>query len=132
MRNMTILVLDTHVLLWLTAEPERLSPAASLAIGAADELVVASITWFELAWLAVRGRIELDIPLHRWLTSLGGAVRTAGLTPSIAATAASLPSGFPGDPADRIIRATASEHGWPLVSKDGRMRTGDLAGSVIW
>jgi PIN domain nuclease of toxin-antitoxin system len=49
-------------------------------------------------------------------------VRTVGTTPAIAATAVSLPASFPRDPADRLIFATAIEHGWPLVTKDERLR----------
>jgi PIN domain nuclease of toxin-antitoxin system len=39
------------------------------------------------------------------------------------ALARSLPSTFPGDPADRLVYATAAEHGWPLVTKDERLRS---------
>jgi PIN domain nuclease of toxin-antitoxin system len=42
----------------------------------ADELVVADITWFELAWLARNGRIGLSIPLASWLGQLAAQVRT--------------------------------------------------------
>lgn len=130
---MTTVLLDTHVLHWLTAEPERLSPAASLAIGAAHEVAVASITWFELAWLATHGRIEVQVPLRSWLGTLAQATRTVGVTPSIAATAVGLPATFPGDPADRLIVASAVEHGWSLVSKDRRIREHGGAGpEVIW
>lgn len=103
-------------------EPERLSPGAVAAIEASDELAVAAITWFELAWLAERGRIVLDLPVRSWLAELGSDVRTLGITPAVAATAAALPSSFPGDPADRLIYATTIEHGRRLVTKDGRLR----------
>lgn len=43
------------------------------------------------------------------------------LTLAIATTAVDLPSSFPGDPADRLIYATAVEHGWPLITKDERL-----------
>ena len=46
---MTAVLFDTHVLHWWTAEPHRLSPAALEAISDADELVVAAISWYELA-----------------------------------------------------------------------------------
>jgi PIN domain nuclease of toxin-antitoxin system len=49
-------------------------------------------------------------------------VRTVGITPAVAATAVALPDSFPGDPADRLIYATAIEHGWPLITKDERLR----------
>jgi PIN domain nuclease of toxin-antitoxin system len=115
-------LLDTHVIQWWSAEPERLSRAATRALEDADELAAAGISWFELAWLARHERIVLTIPVRSWLEQLAVQVRTIELTPAIADTAASLPSAFPGDPADRLIYATAIEHGWRLVTKDGRMR----------
>jgi PIN domain nuclease of toxin-antitoxin system len=115
-------LLDSHVVHWWSAEPGRLSHAAAQAIDQADELAVASISWFELAWLATHGRISLTIPVHAWLDGLSGQVRTVGTTPSIAIAAVSLPSSFPGDPADRLIYATAVEGGWSLVTKDERLR----------
>lgn len=118
---MTTVLLDSHVLHWWSAEPRRLSQAASRALEQ-DELAVAAITWFELAWLAEHERIRLTIPLRAWLQQLAEHVRTIGITPSVAATAVSLPSSFPGDPADRLIYATAVEHGWRLVTKDRRLR----------
>lgn len=119
---MTVL-LDTHVVHWWSAEPERISVAAARAISDADELAVADVTWFELAWLARHERIVLTIPIAAWLERLGANVRTIPVTPAIAATAVSLPSTFPGDPADRLIYATAAEHGWSLVTKDERLRS---------
>jgi PIN domain nuclease of toxin-antitoxin system len=116
------LLLDTHALLWLDAEPGRLSPEASEAIDSADELAVASITWWELAWLATHERIVTSIPLLTWLAGIASEVRSVPLTPAIAATAVSLRASFPDDPADRIIYATAIEHGWRLVTKDQHMR----------
>jgi PIN domain nuclease of toxin-antitoxin system len=118
----TTLLLDTHVVQWWSAEPERLSPAAAAALTAADELAVAAISWFELAWLAHNERIVLTIPVRSWLQRLSAGIRTIPLTPSIGAAAATLPSSFPGDPADRLIYATAVEHGFRLVTKDGRLR----------
>jgi PIN domain nuclease of toxin-antitoxin system len=88
----------------------------------ADELAIAAITWFELAWLAEHERIVLTIPVRSWLEQIGARVRTLPLTPAIAATAVSLPSSFPGDPADRLIYATAIEHGVRLITKDRRLR----------
>jgi PIN domain nuclease of toxin-antitoxin system len=99
-----------------------LSPAADEAIDAADDLAVAAITWFELAWLAEHDRIRLSRPVSVWLRELSSQVRTAGITPEIAAAAAALPPSFPGDPADRLIYATATENGWDLVTRDERMR----------
>lgn len=120
---MTTVVLDTHVVHWWSAEPDRLSRAAQTALAEADELAVAAISWFELAWLAAHERIIVTIPSRSWLEQLADHVRTIGVTPAIAHAAVALPSSFPGDPADRLIYATAVEHGWRLVTKDGRLRS---------
>jgi PIN domain nuclease of toxin-antitoxin system len=119
----TAVVLDTHVVQWWSAEPERLSKKAAAAIAGADELAVASITWFELAWMARNERIIVSIPLRSWLEGLSSQIRTISTTASIAAIAVELPSSFPGDPADRLIYATAVEHGWSLITKDQRIRS---------
>ena len=120
---MSTVVLDSHVVHWWSAEPDRISVAAAQAIGNADELAVADITWFELAWLAHHQRIVVTIPIASWLGQLATHVRTIPVTPAIASTAANLPSSFPGDPADRLIYATAIENGWQLVTKDPQLRT---------
>ena len=46
---MTTVLLDSHVLHWWSSEPDRLSHAAAHVVSSADELAVASISWFELA-----------------------------------------------------------------------------------
>ncbi|HEX9687932.1 MAG TPA: PIN domain-containing protein [Thermoanaerobaculia bacterium] len=119
---MTTVLLDTHVIHWWSAEPDRISRAATRALNDADELAVAAISWFELAWLANRERIIVTIPIRSWLEQFAREVRTVGITPAIADTAVSLPSSFPGDPADRLIYATAIEHGWRLITKDRKLR----------
>jgi PIN domain nuclease of toxin-antitoxin system len=116
-----MVLLDTHVLHWWSAEPERMSRAAATALDDADDLAVAAITWFELAWLAKHERIMVRIPIRSWLERLADQVHTLGITPAIAETAVSLPTSFPGDPADRLIYATAIEHGVRLVTKDGKL-----------
>lgn len=130
---MSAVLLDTHVVHWWSAEPARLSRAATRALEEADELAVAAISWFELAWLARHERIGLSIPIRSWLEGLGARVRTVGISPAIADAAVALPSTFPGDPADRLIYATAIEQGWPLVSKDRALRRHRGPGpGVVW
>lgn len=130
---MTTILLDTHVVQWWSAEPDRLSERAADALDTADELAVASITWYELAWMARHERIALTVPLRAWLDELAEQVRTVGTTPAIAAAAVELPSTFPGDPADRVIYATALQHGWMLVTKDQRLRSHKLPRRVtVW
>jgi PIN domain nuclease of toxin-antitoxin system len=126
-------VLDSHVVHWWSAEPDRISAAAGEAISQADELAVADISWFELAWLARHERIVVSIPITSWLQQLAAQVRIIPVTPAIATTAVNLPASFPGDPADRLIYATAIERGWPLITKDQRLRAHRHPHSVaIW
>jgi PIN domain nuclease of toxin-antitoxin system len=127
------ILLDTHTVHWWSSEPDRVSKPARRALEAADELLIAAISWYELAWLARHGRIALNIPVRSWLQGLGAQARTIGVTPAIADTASGLPTSFPGDPADRLIYATAIEHGTKLVTKDRAIREHDKPRSlVVW
>ena len=130
---MAAVLLDTHVVHWWSAEPSRVSAAARAQLEAADDLAVASVSWYELAWLARHERIVLNIPVRSWLEGLGANLRTIGMTPAIADMATSLPASFPGDPADRQIYATAIELGLKLVTKDGVIREHDRPRSLtVW
>lgn len=130
---MSALLLDTHVVHWWSAEPKRVSAPARKALEDADELVLAAISWYELAWLARHERIAVTVPIRSWLDGLASQLRTLGVTPAIADTAVGLPTSFPGDPADRLIYATAIEHGLPLVTKDRAIRDHDRPRSLtIW
>jgi len=130
---MSTLLLDTHVVHWWSAEPHRVSEPALEALERADELAVAAISWYELAWLARHERITVTVPIRSWLQGLAAQIRTIGVTPPIADTAVALPSSFPDDPADRMIYATAVEHGLKLVTKDQAVRDHDHPRSLtIW
>ncbi|HWW67051.1 MAG TPA: type II toxin-antitoxin system VapC family toxin [Solirubrobacterales bacterium] len=128
---MGAILLDTHVVHWWSAEPKRVSTPARKALEGADELVVAAISWYELAWLARHERIAVSVPIRSWLQGLAAQLRTIGVTPAIADAAVALPSSFPGDPADRLIYATAIEHGLGLVTKDRAIRDHDRPRSVV-
>ncbi len=67
---MTTLVLDSHVVHRWSAEPSRISRAATKTLTDADELAVAAISWFELGWLAEHERIIVTIPIRSWLDRL--------------------------------------------------------------
>lgn len=129
---MTAVLLDTHVVHWWSAEPRRVSAAARDLLEAADDLAIAAVSWYELAWLARHERIVLNVPVRSWLQGLGAHLRTIGMTPAVADTAAALPASFPGDPADRQIYATAIEHGLKLVTKDGAIGEHDKRSLVVW
>ena len=132
-----MILLDTHALVWVATTPEALSRRARAAIERASRgegIAIASVTLFELADHAWRGRLHTHLALRHWLEELIRATRVTvfEVTPEIAATAASLPrSGFPGDPMDRIIAATALVHDMALVTKDRRL-LGSPVIRTIW
>ncbi len=128
------ILLDTHVVLWWQAGAERLSPAASRAIDAADEILISPLTCWEIATLHRLGRFELDRDPMQWVRDLldGDRITTAQLTPEAAAWAGLLADSFPGDPIDRLLYGTAWDLRVPLVSKDDRLRAAAGSVRVIW
>ena len=126
-------LLDTHVVLWWSAEPDRVSQRARSALEGADQLAVAAISWVELAWMGRNGRVVVSVQVRSWLDRLAAQMRTLAITPAIADTAIGLPSSFPNDPADRLICATAMEHDLPLVTKDRAIRESGVPDArFIW
>lgn len=119
-------VLDTHVLLWWVDGSERLSSRHREALGTVGvdaPAFVADISLWEIATLARLGRIELRLPLRDWLERAVAPplVRRFAITPAVAAATTALPREFPGDPADRIITATAQVLGARLLTEDRRI-----------
>ena len=121
------LLLDTHIVLWLSAGDERLRPATRALIEECwkegGEIWVSAVSAWEIALLADRGHIELDLEpeawLHRFLDRPG--VAEARLNYRVAARAYQLP-GFVGqDPADRLLISTAIDLDCPLVTYDRRI-----------
>jgi PIN domain nuclease of toxin-antitoxin system len=122
-----VIVLDTHAWLWWTAEPQKLSRRMRAELASAERLGVCTISCYEVGVLVRRGRIELDRPIGEWiglaLTDEG--IETLPLTAEVAVAAASLDESFPGDPADRIIYATARTRQAQLATKDAVIRRFD-------
>jgi PIN domain nuclease of toxin-antitoxin system len=128
-----VVVLDTHVWLWWSADPGRLSAPARAAIDEADRVGVSAISCWEVAMLALRNRVTLDRDIAHWVRqalSRPGIVAIP-LMPQVALAAGLLErDGFAGDPADRLIYATARNAGTSLVTKDRRLREFDPRGTV--
>jgi PIN domain nuclease of toxin-antitoxin system len=129
-----VIVLDTHALLWLALEPDRLSATAADTIESESERAISAITVQEVAYLVARGGVELYRPVRVWFGDVLSAfeARALAATTAIALRAGSLdPSEFHGDPIDRLIYSTAVEHDAKLVSADERLRKLDPA-RVVW
>ncbi len=119
-----MIVLDTHAWIWWVADPARLSSAAKRAIEKARVRGVCAISVWELAVLIERGRLVLDREVTDWVRdalALPG-VELLPLTPEIALAAGGAVLELHGDPADRMIAATALAHRARLVTKDERLR----------
>ena len=129
-----MILLDTHAFVWLADGGERLSQAARRAIAEEAEPAIATISIQEISYLAQRGRLELDRPVGAWVGDALAThnVRAIALSVAIALRAGGLdPTEFPGDPADRIIYATALERGTRLISRDTDIAAFDPA-RVLW
>lgn len=126
-------VLDTHCWLWWVDGDPRLSPKARSAIESSTELAVSTISVWEVATLDRLRRITLLPDTRTWIRRAlaYGAVSPHVVTPEIALTAGSFLAPFPGDPADRLIYATALATGSSLVSADRRLARIDPA-RVVW
>jgi PIN domain nuclease of toxin-antitoxin system len=126
-----VIVLDTHAWLWLVSEPSRLGRAAVEAIDRATEVGVSAISCWEIAMLVVKGRLSLGRPALEWLEqSLSGSrMILVPIDPTIATLAATLPAH--GDPADRLIVATALAHDALLVTKDQAIQKSGLV-QTVW
>jgi PIN domain nuclease of toxin-antitoxin system len=122
-----VIVLDTHVLLWWVNGDAALSKRAKLAIKKAQggaEILISSITAWEIAMLVERGKLVLSMDVSSWLATVKQieALRFVPVDADIAIKSVVLPGSFHKDPADRMIVATARNLGWPLVTKDEKIR----------
>ncbi|GAB6908393.1 type II toxin-antitoxin system VapC family toxin [Desulfosarcina cetonica] len=119
-----MLILDTHVLVWLDEGSSQLGKSAlkridnALAMG---ELGVATITFWEIAMLVEKGRLSMKAELDIWRTELlsAGLVEIPLQGPS--AIRAGQLATFHGDPADRMIVATAIENSAELITADEKI-----------
>jgi len=123
-----MIVLDTHVLVWwVDGDTKKLSRKARQALeqhSKRNELLIASISVFEIATLERRGRLRFKISAAEWLARVRRLpeLRVEQLSDDIAERAGQFGDTFPGDPADRMIAATALIHGVPLVTHDEKLR----------
>jgi PIN domain nuclease of toxin-antitoxin system len=123
-----VIVLDTHILVWwVGAERARLSFAASRAIEhelASGQIMVSSISAWEIAMLVQGNKLDLSMDIFTWLGAAGRIERLEFVPVDnlIAVESRFLPGEFHADPADRIIVALARGLGAPLVTADTKIR----------
>ena len=119
-----MILLDTHAAIWFSAASPALgkqSEALARQALAEDRLVVSAITFWEIAMLTAKRRLEsTEPPAEQRSRILSGGIIEIPLTGDVALLAVQL-TDLPGDPADRFIAATAIAHGATLLTADKRL-----------
>jgi PIN domain nuclease of toxin-antitoxin system len=122
-----MITLDTHVLIWLVNGDERIKKSGFLTyINKAvkdNSIFIPSICMWEIAMLASKERISLSENTLDWIKNVTSApgVSVQPLSPEIAYESCILPGDFQGDPADRMIVATARILDAPLLTFDNQI-----------
>ncbi|MBI4490839.1 MAG: type II toxin-antitoxin system VapC family toxin [Deltaproteobacteria bacterium] len=121
-----MILLDTHVWVWWVNGQPALSRKAHRSIHQAAEeagVYLSSISVWEVAQLVVRGRLELTMDVESWVAK-SEAMPFLHFVPvdnGIALKSVRLPEPLHNDPADRMIIATSTIMGFPLVTRDKRI-----------
>jgi len=120
------LLLDTHIWIWLISGNSILSPLTRKAIDRAkdrEHLFISPISVWEISMLVERKRITLDMDLtdwlNQWIESPG--ILSAEFSFQVALLSNKLPGSLHGDPADRILIATAYQENAVLVTADEKI-----------
>jgi PIN domain nuclease of toxin-antitoxin system len=121
-----VILVDTHIVVWLAFDQAKLSKSARTAINDArkngEGLAISDITLLELATLSSKGRIRLDISLESFLREVEARFIVLPISGRTCVCAVGLPDAYPKDPADRIIGATALVEGLSLLTADRDIR----------
>jgi PIN domain nuclease of toxin-antitoxin system len=122
-----ILLLDTHFWIWWLTPVSPLRSAERNALDAAAEagsVYLAAISLWEAQLLHSEQRLRLPLPFSDWLTRAteSRVLTVLPLDRDVVIAVDSLPTRFHGDPADRLIVATARTHGMPLATRDRAIR----------
>jgi PIN domain nuclease of toxin-antitoxin system len=130
-----VILVDTHVVVWLAFAREKISRKAKSAIdharANAESLAISDITLLELATLANKGRIQLDISVESFLQEVESRFVVLPMSGRVCARAIALPSSYPKDPADRVIGATSLVEGLTLLTADQEIRQSAIV-KTVW
>jgi PIN domain nuclease of toxin-antitoxin system len=135
MGRLVLILLDTHIVIWLASGDPRLSRPAQAAIEEARRtvrgLAISDFTLFELSLLSRKRQFSLLTGPESFLAEVEQRFVVLPITANIALQAFALPTGYPKDPADRIIGATALIEDIPLLTADREIRK-SRAVPTIW
>ena len=120
-----MILLDTHVLIWLAREPAKLSTNASEAIRHSFRtggLAISAISLWEIAWLVTHNRLKITGTVEAFVEKLSSRTAILPITVRVAVLANQFAASYSSDPADRLIGATALSEAIPLITKDRNLR----------
>ena len=131
-----MILVDTHVVVWLAFDQALLSKNERAAINEARQngegLAISDITLLELMTLVSRGRIRLEMSLESFLREIEAWFIVLPISGRACVRALGLPAAYPKDPADRIIGATALVvEGLSLLTADREIRRSRVL-PTIW
>jgi PIN domain nuclease of toxin-antitoxin system len=121
-----MIIIDTHVWLWLLHDPSQLSNAARAQIEieeAQNGILVSAISVWEIAVKSSLGKLALPLQIDDWyaLAKSHSGIVIEALNPEDAIASTQLPGDFHKDPADRIIVAMARRYDVPLITCDNNI-----------
>ena len=130
-----MIVLDTHVWIWLINGSPEIKPKDRTWLShkaSSGSILIPAISLWEISMLASQGKILTTKPILEWTNEAltAPSISLAPLTPEIAIESCYLPGTFHGDPADRLIVATARIEKSILVTRDQQILNYGLAGNV--
>jgi len=130
-----LILVDTHIVLWLALEPERISKRVQAVIEEARRngagLAISAMTLVEISTLFGKRRFHLAVSLESFLDELERKFVVLPINARVCARMLALPAGYPKDPADRVIGATALVEGMGLVTADREIRRAKVV-RTIW
>lgn len=120
------ILLDTHTWIWLFNGSTELSQDAIERINLAGnqgKVFISTISVWELSMLVAKDRVNLSQSIHQWVKDSFSqpGVNLSSMLPEIAIESSFLPGEFHGDPADRIIVATARINSLVLLTRDKKI-----------
>jgi PIN domain nuclease of toxin-antitoxin system len=121
-----MILLDTHVWLWLLHDPNQLSSQAQALIDLEERnngLIVSAISVWEIAAKVGIGKLTSPLPIEEWykLAKSQSGIVVESLNPLDAIASTQLPGDFHKDPADRILVAIARRYGISFLSCDAKI-----------
>jgi PIN domain nuclease of toxin-antitoxin system len=121
-----VILLDTHILLWMTEDDDRLGRKTRKRIAeeaTAGNVIVSAISFWEIGMLMEKGRLALSMALGDFADMLARRreIRIVSIDARVAIGTANLPPGLHGDPGDRMLVATARHLACPLATTDGKI-----------